>query len=179
LARKRKSLKKLRTRAHVIADLSANYVERFVLRCGYSVERIRHDYGVDLELFTYADNGEIENGHVQLQLKATDNLRILQDGSNLSLAVDFADIRLWMWEPMPVILVVYDASNDEAYWVYVQRELEGPEGSRLLSGTSKSVTFHISLANRIHEAAILEFRRFRDEVLRYVNRQGGIRHDGP
>ena len=33
---------------HIIADLSVNHVERFVLRCGYTLERTVHDYGVDL-----------------------------------------------------------------------------------------------------------------------------------
>ena len=35
------------TRGHVIADLSANHVERFVLECGFAAEVTRHDYGVD------------------------------------------------------------------------------------------------------------------------------------
>jgi len=33
-------LRKLRTREHVIADLGVNYVERQVLLCGGSVQRI-------------------------------------------------------------------------------------------------------------------------------------------
>jgi hypothetical protein len=35
--------KKRRTREHVIADLSANHVERHALLCGYSVERHVHE----------------------------------------------------------------------------------------------------------------------------------------
>ena len=37
----------------MIADLSANHVEKQALLCGFSVERVRHDYGIDLILFTY------------------------------------------------------------------------------------------------------------------------------
>ena len=70
--------KKRRTRQHIIAELSVNYVERYALQCGFSVERVEHDYGIDLVLFTYDANGEIENGQVYLQLKATDNLRVAQ-----------------------------------------------------------------------------------------------------
>jgi hypothetical protein len=40
--------RKRRTREHVIADLSVNHVERQALLCGFSVERIRVDYGIDL-----------------------------------------------------------------------------------------------------------------------------------
>ena len=36
---------KRRTRAHVLADLSINHVERHVLLCGFSVDRVEHDYG--------------------------------------------------------------------------------------------------------------------------------------
>ena len=59
--------RKRRTREHVIADLSANYVERYVLRCGFTVERTVHDYGIDLILSTYSASGEIENGQVYIQ----------------------------------------------------------------------------------------------------------------
>ncbi len=38
-------MRKRRTREHVIADLCAHHVEGFVLRCGWTVERTRHDYG--------------------------------------------------------------------------------------------------------------------------------------
>lgn len=40
-------VKKKRPREHIIADLSVNYVKRWVFLCGYSVERIEHDYGFD------------------------------------------------------------------------------------------------------------------------------------
>jgi hypothetical protein len=35
---------KTRTREHVLADLSINHVERQVLLCGFSVDRVQHDY---------------------------------------------------------------------------------------------------------------------------------------
>ncbi len=69
-------VRKRRTREHMIADLSANHVERYALRCGFTVERIVHDYGIDLTLSTYSASGEIENGLVYIQLKATDRLRV-------------------------------------------------------------------------------------------------------
>src|SRR5262245_29517790 len=53
--------RKRRTREHVIADLGINHVERIVLRCGHTVERYWHDYGFDLQLHTYDNNGECEH----------------------------------------------------------------------------------------------------------------------
>ena len=55
-------MRKRRTREHVIADLSVHHVEGFVLRCGWTVERTRHDYGLDLLMRTYSGSGEIESG---------------------------------------------------------------------------------------------------------------------
>jgi hypothetical protein len=46
-------MRKRRTREHVIADLRVNHVERLVLRCGWTVERTRYDYGLDLDMHTY------------------------------------------------------------------------------------------------------------------------------
>ena len=59
-------------RQHIIADLSVNHIERQILRCGCSVERIQHDYGIDLVLFSYDARSEIEPGQIYMQLKATD-----------------------------------------------------------------------------------------------------------
>ena len=44
--------RKMRTRGHVLADLSINHVERQVLRCGFSADRVQHDYGYDLTMAT-------------------------------------------------------------------------------------------------------------------------------
>lgn len=66
--------KRRRTRQHVIADLSVNHVEYFALQCGYSIERIESDYGYDLQIYSYDKYGELENGVVYVQLKATDHI---------------------------------------------------------------------------------------------------------
>ena len=64
--------RKCRTRAHIIADLSVNHVEKRVLQCGWIVQRFNPDYGLDLMMTTFDQRGEIENGDVRLQIKATD-----------------------------------------------------------------------------------------------------------
>jgi Domain of unknown function (DUF4365) len=114
-------VKKKRPRQHIIADLSVNHVERYVLLCGYSVERVEHDYGVDLVIFTYDADGEIENGLIYIQLKATDRLSVLADGSAVVFSLKRADLELWLQEPMPWILielclfVVYGINREKAY----------------------------------------------------------------
>ena len=63
--------RKRRTREHVRCDLSANYVEFYALQCGYFTERISHDYGIDMNLYTYDKSGEIENGFISIHLTAS------------------------------------------------------------------------------------------------------------
>jgi len=167
-------VRKRRTRSHVIADLSANHVERFALLCGYSVERIAHDYGIDLILFTYDANGEIDSGQVFLQLKATDAPLLLADGVTISFTVERSDLELWLNEPMPVILVVYDASADRARWLYVQACFEARPDFDPNRFDSQTLTVHLPPSNVLDTSALRLFAGFRDDVLRQV--QGIIHH---
>jgi hypothetical protein len=111
---------KVRTRGHVLADLSINYVERQVLLCGCSVQRVHSDYGYDLMMSTYNAQGEIEGGIVFFQVKATDHLPVLADGKAIAWSISRRDLRLWFNEAYPVILVVYAGPDDRAYWLHVQ-----------------------------------------------------------
>jgi hypothetical protein len=138
------------------------------------VERIEHDYGVDLMLFTYNADGEIENGHILVQLKATDDLKMLLDQQTIAFPVKRADLGFWLDEPMPCLLVVYDAQNDIAYWLYLQAYFENqPEFD--LSQTGDTITVHIPTVNTVDQAAVRNFAAFRDSVLKQM--RGGIRHD--
>ncbi len=167
-------VRKRRTRQHVIADLSANHVERHVLRCGFSVERIHHDYGVDLVLFTYNANGEIENGQVYIQLKATDAPTFRQERDAIAFAVRRADLELWLREPMPYILIVYDTRIDVAYWLYVQAYFAGLPGFDLAQ-VGTTITVYLPRGNVVDEDAVRTFRSHRDAILAQIEEV--IRHD--
>jgi Domain of unknown function (DUF4365) len=120
VARKRQPQeRKLRTRAHVLADLSINYVERQILLRGFAVNRMVTDYGIDLLMLTYSNDGEVESGHVLFQVKATDGLQTLRDEAVIACRVEVADLKAWQDEWMPVILIVYDGHGDRAFWLYV------------------------------------------------------------
>ncbi len=93
--------RKRRTREHIIADLSVNHLERHALLCGFVVERVRHDYGIDLELFPFNKKGEIEEGKILLQVKASDRLRIDPDQATLAFRIERSDLVLWLAQPMP------------------------------------------------------------------------------
>ncbi|MBD6618952.1 DUF4365 domain-containing protein [Komarekiella sp. 'clone 1'] len=166
--------KKKRPREHIIADLSVNHVERYVFLCGYSVERIEFDYGFDLVIFTYDTNGEIENGQIYIQLKARNSLKVLENQETIAFTVTRTDLELWLFEPMPCILIVYDAQLDIAYWLYLQAYFEKLEKFNL-SKVGETVTVHLSKKNIVNEEAIKKLARYRDDVLRQL--QGVIRHN--
>jgi Domain of unknown function (DUF4365) len=112
--------RKKRTREHVLADLSANHVEKVALSCGYAVDRIWHDYGLDLALFTFDERGYLESGVVWIQVKATDQLKKTLGGRAVLVRLQRKDVLAWIADAYPVILVVYDAPRDCAFWLSIQ-----------------------------------------------------------
>lgn len=178
VARKRQpSERKLRTREHVLEDLSFNFVERQIFLRGFAVYHLVTDYGLDLMMLTYNPEGEVENGHVMLQVKATDAVHILKGGQSLALRVEVADLRWWQGESMPVILALYDGQGDKAYWLYVQQYLtDNRVNLDNLAAKQDRVTVRIPLRNRLHPRAIEQFRRFRDRLQEQMK---GAVHHGP
>lgn len=161
--------RKRRTRGHMIAALAVNHVERQALLFGFTVQRIEHDYGIDLNLTTYDRRGQVEGGRILLQVKATDQLQVLSGGELIAFRVETADLRLWLGEPMPVILVVYDPANEVAYWLYVQAYF----ASRLdfdLAHAGKTVTLRIPRRNVLDQSAMKRFAGFRDAILAQVTK---------
>jgi Domain of unknown function (DUF4365) len=129
MARRRQaSERKLRTREHVLADLGANYVEKQALLCTFTAERDRLDYGIDLTVKTFNRRGEVENGRIYFQVKATGRLKAVAGGNALLCRVERADLLHWLEEVFPVVLVLYDARADLGYWLYVQRHFADLEG---------------------------------------------------
>ncbi|MEW5949809.1 MAG: DUF4365 domain-containing protein [Thermodesulfobacteriota bacterium] len=115
--------KKRRVRKHVIADLSVNHVEYHVLKAGYTMDTTKADYGYDGVVLTFDSHGEIENGNIFVQLKATDLISRHKKKDGLSFSVSKKDITLWHDEPFPVYLVLFDAAAEKAYWLYFQKYL--------------------------------------------------------
>jgi hypothetical protein len=172
--------KKRRTREHVIADLSANHVERHALLAGFTAERRVYDYGIDLTVLTFDEQGNTEPGEIKVQLKATDHLKLVARGQMVTCrdppGARRVDLRAWLHEPMPVILVVYDAVADVAYWLYVQEHFQqqprDPPGARPNRG-SADVTIRIPRTNVVNMAAMQHFARCRNRLLAQME---GLEH---
>jgi hypothetical protein len=158
-----KSIRKRRTRSHIIADLSANHVEYFALKSGFSVEKVEADYGYDVRLYTYNNDGELENGLVYIQLKATDNIedKRLKSGE-LSFSIEKQHLETWLHEPMPVILVLFDAQREKAYWLYMQLYFE--QRSICLDDIQTD-NLSVHLKNIVDSDAIKKWRDYKEDVL--------------
>jgi len=153
---------KRRTREHVIADLSINFVERHALLSGYTLERIRYDYGIDLELKTYNAAGEREPGDVLLQVKATDTLSVRERQTTFSFRIERANLVLWLSELEPVILIVFDARKTRAYWLCIQQYFAALTDFNLFAA-GKTITLRVPFANRVDSRAMRRFAKLRDE----------------
>ena len=158
-----KARKPRRTRQHIIASLSRNYVERFILAKGHTAERRIDDYGYDLFVETYDEDGYIENDVIRIQLKATDRLEKLRRGDSLGIDIDMRHYELWTNELMPVFLVIYDAQEGKAYWIHVQDYF----AALLLRPKREAKTFRVSipLANEFTEKTVDEMRARKAEIL--------------
>jgi hypothetical protein len=160
--------RKRRTRGHIIADLSVNHVERLILQCGWTPQRISFDYGLDLSMSTFDPRGYVENGVVYFQLKASDSPRVVTSRDSIALRLDWRDVVFWLNEWMPIILVVYDARRDMAWWLYLQEGLRNQIRERGRRSTQR-LTIYVPLANVLDSRAIRLFARFRDEALTQSN----------
>jgi hypothetical protein len=124
--------RKRRTRQHVIADLAVHCVEGFILDEGHIAERKQFDYGYDLTMTTFDEQGYAEPELVFFQVKASERLK--EVGETFFQDIDLRDYHLWMRERTPVVLVLYDASRREAYWLDVRRYFAGTEPRRPKTG---------------------------------------------
>lgn len=166
--------RKRRTRGHVIADLSLNFLERRVLERGHCLQRLESDYGVDAIMFHFSKSGEVENGEARFQLKATDNLKVLADGETIAFRLDRADLHHWCQELYPFFLIVYDAPSDKAYWLHIQPYVE--EYQSVLDPDKEKVTVHIPSKNLLTLGVIDMFRSLSLRVVEERRKKGGLPH---
>jgi len=68
----------------------------------------------------------------------------------------------WLNEPLPVILVIYDAESDRAWWLYLNETLRA-QGRK--APTTARLTLSVPLVNVLDCEAIGRFRKFRDSAL--------------
>lgn len=147
--------RKQRTRQHVIADLSVHHVEGFILEEGHTAQRFGSDYSYDLLMRTFDEAGYVEPGAAYFQLKASDSLQAV--GSAYVFDVDIRDYNLWIWEEVPVLLVLFDASGKKAYWLAIQMYFREDAARRPQKG-AKTVRVRVPKSQAVDRLAVRRMR---------------------
>lgn len=159
--------RKQRTRQHVIADISVHHVERFILEAGYTAQRLGSDYGYDLLMSTFDEQGYVEPGSVYFQFKAMETLD--QTRTDYVYDLDIRDYNLWVREKMPVVLILFDALRRRAYWLAVQQYFRADVGRRPKEG-AKRVRIRVPKHHVVNRRAIAQMRELKWAVIRQEQR---------
>lgn len=152
--------RKQRTRAHVIADLSVHHFERFVLEEGHTAQRLGSDYGYDLIVWTFDEEGYAEPGAIYVQFKAMEALT--ESGQDYVYDLDIRDYNLWVREEVPVILVLFDATRRRAYWLPGQRYFR-QVGARQPRKGAKTVRVRVPRRQAVTRRAIAAMRALKGD----------------
>ena len=152
-------MRKQRTRQHFIEDFGMNHIEFHVLTAGCTLEPYKYDYGYDAFVNTYNENGEYENGRIDIQLKSTDNLKYSEEKKVVLFDLDKRDLELWLNSNKPFIFIVYDAFKRVAYWLDLQDYFT--INREKLRKVNKFVRVYISLDNVFTDETVQNFRKFK------------------
>ncbi len=163
----KKADKKRRTRGHIIADHSLVHVQYFIVNAGFTSEAVTKDYGYDLTVNTFDREGLIEPGAIMIQLKASEILKTHSDGMHFVFQLDVRDYNLWLDEPNPAFLILYEASSRKAYWIYLQKYLKG-DSSPKPKPNARSIRVKVPMANKVRTNFLRHARRLKDDVLRKI-----------
>jgi hypothetical protein len=154
--------RKRRTRQHVIADLSVHYVEGFILEAGHTAERVNSDYGYDLVMRTFDEQGYVEPGAIFFQLKAMETLKA--SASDFVYDIDIRDYNLWIREKAPVVFILFDASGRRAYWQAVQQYFRANAARRPRKG-ARRVRIRIPRREAVNGSAIARMRALQQPAI--------------
>jgi hypothetical protein len=150
--------RKQRTRQHVIADLSVHHLEGFILEAGFTAQRFGSDYGYDLLMNTFDEQGYVEPGSIFFQLKATETLEA--SGTDFVYDMDIRDYNLWIREELPVFLILFEASRRRAYWLAVQQYFAADNDRRPKKG-AKNIRVRVPKRQAVNGRAIRKMRELK------------------
>jgi len=155
-----------RTREHIIASQSHNHIEKYFIDKGHTVDR-PEDYGYDLVVNTFDADGYAESGDVRIQLRASDALRYNESRRSISFTITAKHYALWKSEVMPVFLILYDAQEKNAYWLYVQ-EYFAADSSRRPSDSGGSLTVRVPVSNLFTEDTVDLIKEYKARIMAQI-----------
>ena len=148
----------------MIAAQSVNFIERFIVDAGHTAQRVDADYGYDLYVSTFDEEGYCENGVIYVQIKATDNIEFSSAGTHLVFDLTIRDYNLWVDETMPVLLVLFDAQKRRAWWLNVQRYFAEKHGRRP-QADAKTVRVSIPAGQKFGRRTIRLMRTWKQDII--------------
>ncbi len=151
--------RKTRTRQHVIADLGVNYVQRIWLLAGHTADRNFSDYGCDLKVQTFDENGGVENGGISIQVKSTDQLSTHADALTVPLRIETRDFTYWLLETDLVVLMLYDAEAERVFWLDVQEYARQNDLDENAGGETITLRLPIANALDVNTVRVLQDRK--------------------
>jgi Domain of unknown function (DUF4365) len=102
-----------------------NHIERHILYAGNILRRYsQNDYGYDGKIDTFNEQGEALNRSFMIQLKSTDNIQLSEQHKGYIVDLSKRDLELWLDSFHPVLLVLFDAQNEIAYYTDLQTYFE-------------------------------------------------------
>ncbi len=152
------TMKKLRTRQHIIEDLGLNHIERQILLAGNILRRFKdYDYGYDGMIETFNEIGETDNLTFKIQLKSTDVIQFSSQNQGFIIDLSKRDLELWLKSLTPVLLLLYDAQQEVAYFVDLQSYFN--ENKIALKNVRKFVRIYISTESVFNTAIIKKLQK--------------------
>ena len=80
----------------------------------------QNDYGNDGTIDTFNEQGEPENLYIYFQLKSTDHIKYLKSKKSFTFDLSKQDLEFWLYNTNPVIIVLFDAQKEVAYFMDIQ-----------------------------------------------------------
>ena len=139
-------MRKQRTRQHLIEDLGFNHIERQILYAGFTIQHNTHnDYGYDGLVYTFNEQGEINPFNFHIQLKSTDNIKELKKNKTIGFDLSKRDLELWLLTTTKLLVVLYDAQAEVAYFIDLQEYFRN--NSLSLTNVKKYIRVNIPMLN--------------------------------
>jgi hypothetical protein len=113
---------------------------------------------------TFNRRGEVENGWIPFQLKGTDRVKLVDGGRAVSCRIERADLRHWLKEWEPVVLALYDARADVAYWLFVRGYFAGLAGFDV-NRAGERVSVSIPRSNVLNHETMQGLARLKNTLL--------------
>ena len=150
-------MRKQRTRQHIIEDLSFNNIEKQVLLAGFTMNRNPNDYGIDGYIQTFMPTGEINKKTIDFQLKSTDHIQYMGKRKALAFDLSIVDLEFWLSKEQQMLLILYDAQKDIAY--YIDLAIYFEKNRKSLAEINKFVRVYFPVHQVFNQQAVIALRQ--------------------